>query len=161
TKTNSLIDNFWTTSGLPIGTYEFVYTVPGLCNDEDQVGLTINLLSTPEAPIGEPIQGFCEKDNPTVSDLIAKGENISWYLQPTGGTPLQPNELLVDNTSYYAEQNINGCPSRTRLESNISIEKTIENNKIEHDQVWDRNKVPKLVVGSLPTGGTGIYEYQW
>src|SRR5690606_36089826 len=109
TKTNSLIDNFWTTSGLPVGTYEFTYTVPGLCNDQDQVSLTINLLSTPEAPIGEPIQGFCEKDNPTVSDLIAEGENISWYLQPTGGTPLQPTELLLDNTIYYAEQNIYGC----------------------------------------------------
>ena len=45
----------------------------------------------------------------TVSNLIASGSNIQWYLTSTGGTPLDGSTLLATNTIYYCSQTINGC----------------------------------------------------
>ncbi|NHM06211.1 T9SS type B sorting domain-containing protein [Flavobacterium sp. CYK-4] len=61
-------------------------------------------------------QGFCEES--VVADLQATGNMIQWYLSPTGGTALDVNTSLINNTFYYASQ-INpdtGCEtSRQRV----------------------------------------------
>src|SRR5690606_15640468 len=114
-----------------------------------------------EPPTGDAVQAFCEADSPTVSDLIASGENVRWYSQAEGGIPLDLTEYLIDNTNYYAEQIVNGCPSISRLETKASIEFIIENNEISADQALNRFEETELLVGTIPTGGSGVYEYQW
>src|SRR5690606_1989941 len=161
TESNSLVGNFWTTEGLPAGTYEFIYIVPGLCNGEDRVTLTINLLPPPGPPAGEAVQTFCEAELPTIADLVAEGESVLWYRDPQSGSPLPLSQVLEHNTLYYAEQSVNGCTSGTRLESQVLLEKPIENNEIGQDQELARNKPAQPLLGTLPTGGTGIYDYQW
>lgn len=161
TESNSLIGNFWTTTGLPAGVYEFIYQVPGLCDDSDQSQLTINLSSLPGSPSGEAAQYFCESDKVTVSDLAAEGNTIRWFLQSEGGSPLDFAEALTTNTSYYAEQYENNCPSSTRLETIVSIEYEVDNNLITDSQVLNRFEIPDVLSGTTPTGGIGIYEYQW
>lgn len=161
TGSNSLVGNFWTTRGLSAGVYEFVYIVPGLCNDEDRVNLSINLLSPPPPPVGEPVQSVCAAINPTVADLFAEGESVSWYLSPEGGSPLPSDQLLTHNTVYYASQTVDGCTSERRLESRVLLEQPVENNIIGTDQQLARNKSAKPLEGSIPTGGTGVYEFQW
>lgn len=58
------------------------------------------------APTGLSFQGDCY-DNPsqaTVAMLDAIGNNVRWYLVPSGGTPLDPSTVLIDTTIYYASQ---------------------------------------------------------
>src|SRR5690606_27433008 len=100
-------------------------------------------------------------DRPTIADLSAEGESVSWYGSANGGTPLPDSQLLVDNTNYYAVQTVNGCTSGSRLETRVLIEQPIENNEIGEDQQLARNRTAKPLEGSVPTGGTGIYEFQW
>ncbi len=56
-----------------------------------------------------------------VLNLTATGQNIKWYLTPTGGTPLDPSTDLINNQKYYASQTVNGVESTERLEVTASI----------------------------------------
>jgi guanyl-specific ribonuclease Sa len=61
----------------------------------------------------------------TLADLLIPGENIKWYSTPNASTaktskkaaetPLPLSTVLVDNTTYYASQTINGIESTERL----------------------------------------------
>jgi hypothetical protein len=51
----------------------------------------------------------------TVSRLTATGTGVKWYAASTGGTALALNTPLVDGTTYYASQTLNGVESTTRL----------------------------------------------
>ncbi|WP_400080698.1 gliding motility-associated C-terminal domain-containing protein [Winogradskyella sp. R77965] len=57
-------------------------------------------------PTGQNFQGFCSDDPnvATVSDLVAVGNDVKWYLSPSGGLPLNDATVLVDETLYYADQ---------------------------------------------------------
>ncbi|WP_179351686.1 gliding motility-associated C-terminal domain-containing protein [Winogradskyella vidalii] len=57
-------------------------------------------------PIGSNFQGICIDDasQATVAYLGATGNDVQWYLSPFGGTPLNPTDILMDNTLYYADQ---------------------------------------------------------
>jgi gliding motility-associated-like protein len=57
-------------------------------------------------PVGSNFQGIC-LDDPTlatVADLDATGNDVQWYLTPTGGLPLDPTTILIDEAIYYADQ---------------------------------------------------------
>ena len=65
--------------------------------------------TTPSTPIGQSIQTFC---NPaTIADLIMSGSNIKWYQTNSDVNPLSTSTSLVNNSTYYASQTINGCES--------------------------------------------------
>ncbi len=66
-------------------------------------------------PDGQNFQGVC-LDNPTnatVGDLVATGNDVQWYLQPSGGAALNDNTILLDNTLYYADQSNPNTGCRT------------------------------------------------
>ncbi len=77
--------------------------------------VTINVNSTTPTPTGNANQVFCLTPAPTVTSLTAIGTAIQWYAVATGGSPLASTTALVDGTTYYASQTINGCESTTRL----------------------------------------------
>jgi hypothetical protein len=67
-------------------------------------------------------QNFTEGQ--TLGDIKIAGENIKWYSAPnastskskkTAETPLPLSTVLVNNTTYYASQTINGIESKERL----------------------------------------------
>ncbi|MDN3494070.1 T9SS type B sorting domain-containing protein [Winogradskyella bathintestinalis] len=73
----------------------------GSCGARAQVTITIY-----GPPVGSPFQGVC-LDDPTlatVASLDATGNDVQWYLSPSGGTPLNDTDILMDNTLYYADQ---------------------------------------------------------
>ena len=71
--------------------------------------MTITVNPTPITPIGNSIQTFC---NPaTIADLIISGSNIKWYQTNSDVNPLSTSTSLVNNSTYYASQTINGCES--------------------------------------------------
>ena len=51
----------------------------------------------------------------TVANLVATGSNIKWYAAATGGTALATTTALVNGTTYYASQTVNGVESTARL----------------------------------------------
>ncbi len=57
-------------------------------------------------PVGQNFQGVCLDDptNATVADLIADGNDVQWYSQIAGGSPLNDSDILNDDTLYYADQ---------------------------------------------------------
>ncbi|RYY31978.1 MAG: T9SS type A sorting domain-containing protein [Sphingobacteriaceae bacterium] len=71
-------------------------------------------------PTGESTQTFNEGE--TLADLDVEGENIQWYLTPgdappsnmDADMPLPMNTVLMDNTTYYASQTLNGIESVER-----------------------------------------------
>ena len=77
--------------------------------------VTVVIYGAPTAP---NFQGICVGDlsEATVSNLVAVGNNIQWFLSPLGGFPLDPNTPLVNNTLYFAEQTNpdTGCKTSRR-----------------------------------------------
>ncbi|HET8809607.1 MAG TPA: T9SS type A sorting domain-containing protein [Flavobacteriaceae bacterium] len=74
-------------------------------------------------PIGDTTQEFCTtatwtnagltNQGGTVADLNVSGQNLSWYSDAAGTIPIaNPNTtVLVNGTTYYVSQTINGCES--------------------------------------------------
>ncbi|AOW21769.1 gliding motility-associated C-terminal domain-containing protein [Urechidicola croceus] len=89
------------------------------------VNVTINDPLPPTTT--ESNQTFCLVDftpnSPTVGDLTASGNDISWYDSETSTTPLDSSDLLIDGEDYWASDTntTSGCESSTRLLVNVSI----------------------------------------
>ena len=114
---------------------KIVFT-PGVSFDRVSVRLTsllnVNIAQTldvyeiavegPDTPTtDEESQLFCAETNPTVEDLEVNEPSVIWYDQPTGGTAYDASDPLMDNTSYYGAQIIDGCESEGRLEVEVTI----------------------------------------
>ncbi|WP_299124147.1 gliding motility-associated C-terminal domain-containing protein [uncultured Winogradskyella sp.] len=73
----------------------------GMCGARQRVDVIIY-----GPPTGQNFQGVC-LDDPTlatVADLQATGNDVQWYLSPSGGVPLSDSTILIDDTLYYADQ---------------------------------------------------------
>ncbi|SHL42803.1 T9SS type A sorting domain-containing protein [Flavobacterium saccharophilum] len=103
---------------------------PGFYNviamDANGCFVMMNVLVDPPAPLidGKDKMTLEFKPGQTLADLIIDGENIKWYSSqnPLAGknnkandTPLPLTTVLVDGTTYYASQTINGVESKERL----------------------------------------------
>jgi gliding motility-associated-like protein len=82
---------------------------------------TINITALPATPTGNSTQEFCF--TAILSDLTvnSNGNTVQWFSQATGGTPLPLTTVLQNQTTYYAEAIINGCPSLTRFPVLVKI----------------------------------------
>ncbi|GAA3613228.1 T9SS type B sorting domain-containing protein [Flavivirga amylovorans] len=77
-------------------------------------------------PTATRLQTFCDIEEAAISDLVATGNTIKWYTANTGGTPLDANERLTNNTTYYASQTVNSCESILRFSVDVEIYETVE-----------------------------------
>ncbi len=93
------------------------------CDTSSNSNVVLNVNAVPNDAVVEPIQTFCNDNNPTVSNLVVvSGTNIEWYETETGGTPLDPTTLLVHNKAYYAlAKDALGCESVNRIETTAFI----------------------------------------
>ncbi len=96
------------------GTYYIKAVNANGCEKIMPVTVTINVTN---APTGTASQAFCGSAN--LSQLVVTGSDIKWYNAATGGTEY-PASLwtlvgLVNGTTYYASQTINGCESTIRF----------------------------------------------
>lgn len=73
----------------------------------------------PAAPTGAASQTFCS--GATVAQLNATGTAVQWYATPTGGSPLANTTLLINGSTYYATQTVNGLVSVNRLAVTVTI----------------------------------------
>ncbi|MBT0609253.1 T9SS type A sorting domain-containing protein, partial [Aequorivita echinoideorum] len=96
-------------AGNPIGTatplvdgnsYFATQTVDACEGDALQV--TVEIVDKSDLPVGDRNQPF--EQGETLADLDVTGDNIAWYADADGTTPLPLTTPLVDQETYYAGQ---------------------------------------------------------
>ncbi|TRW26709.1 T9SS type A sorting domain-containing protein [Flavobacterium zepuense] len=100
------------------------------------------------APVGESIQTLIEGQ--TLADVEVEGENIQWYATETGDNPLAMTTLLVNETTYYAAQSIDGTESTQRLAVTVHLVTLGVNN----NQFAALRYYPNPVVNNLSISNT-------
>ncbi|MEZ4854081.1 T9SS type A sorting domain-containing protein [Flavobacterium sp.] len=95
-----------------------------------------------------------------LSTLLVSGINLKWYNAATGGTLLPSTTLLVDETTYYASQTVEGVESTTRLA--ITVNKISENSQtlLGNKTIADLVATPSVGSNSqwftVASGGTAL-----
>ncbi len=105
------------TTPLVNGTYYASQTVSG-CESASRFAVAVTM-NIPAAPAATANQNFCGSG--LVSDIPVSGSNITWYDAASAGNVLTPTTSLVDGSTYYATQTINGCTSLNQLAVTVSI----------------------------------------
>jgi DNA/RNA endonuclease YhcR with UshA esterase domain len=82
-------------------------------------GFAVNTVCSSATPTGAIQQTFCE--SATIANLVATGTAIKWYATASGNTLLPASEPLVDESTYYATQTVNGCESISRMAVTVGI----------------------------------------
>lgn len=119
-----------TFSNLPVGTYDI------WAKDANSCVASLDFVINTPAPLinNSNTISLSLAAGQTLADIIVEGENIKWYstpgiltgkMKPTnkkaGETPLPLTTVLVDNTTYYASQTINGIESLQRLAVTVQL----------------------------------------
>jgi hypothetical protein len=117
---NSVILN----AGTIPGTYTLAYQLCEVSNSDNcDFGFVTVTVVNPSAPLGLVSQTVTSGS--TLASLVVSGENILWYNSETGknatSTPLPLSTVLVDGTTYYASQTINGYESTNRLPVSVTL----------------------------------------
>lgn len=84
------------------GSYTCVIT-NGSCSSTTSA----TVLNTTKAPSASSSQNIATGS--TLNSIIISGPNIKWYSSLTSITPLSNTTVLVNGTTYYASQTVNGC----------------------------------------------------
>lgn len=121
--------------GVPLGTFPS-YDTPVLTNTttyyveaalngctSGRAPVTVTVIDTP-VPSGNTIQEFCDVDNAAIADLVVTGDNVKWYADVASTTVLDDNTVL-ETTTYYASQTINGCESDGKLAVDVFVYETV------------------------------------
>ncbi|WP_144891170.1 T9SS type A sorting domain-containing protein [Flavobacterium tiangeerense] len=109
-----------TFNNLVPGNYVFLTRDNNGCTTQNPI-----VINTPSPLInGQPKLTIEFKAGQTLADLVVEGQNIKWYLNQnplagktnkTSQVPLPLTTVIVDGTTYYASQTINGIESVQRL----------------------------------------------
>ncbi|MEO1031806.1 MAG: gliding motility-associated C-terminal domain-containing protein [Bacteroidota bacterium] len=95
------------------------------CESSQNVVVNVSVSDSPTPSLISPLNELCINDNPTIDDLTlnilefdASIDNVLWYEEEQGGSPLSASDLLLPNTTYYAVlvDPVSGCESSLRLE---------------------------------------------
>ena len=108
-------------AGLVSGQTYYADNSAGNCGS--RVAVAVTIYGKPDA---QSFQGPCVdiQSSATVSQLQAVGNNVQWYLTPSGGSPLLPTTVLIDNGFYYCSQTnpFTGCQtSRRAVQANVGL----------------------------------------
>jgi hypothetical protein len=107
--------------------------------------ITITVKNTP-APTGAAKQQFC--NDSTIAALAVNGTAIKWYATATSTTTLTNNNTLINGTTYFATQTIDGCESSNRFQTTVSILKvsTPNGNGIQKFCLEENPVISNLIV---------------
>jgi hypothetical protein len=120
--------------------------------------MTIVINPLPAVPTGNSQQNFCAIDGPTINNLVINSSFINWYLNPTGGTPLNLNYVLIDGLILYAESYDPNtfCKNPNRFQVNINIENPLlPSIQIQQEFCKEKN----LTLGDINTYGVTMIWY--
>ena len=115
-----------TTVALVNGTTYYASQTANGCESSTRLAVAVSITTT-ATPTGTSTQTYNLGD--TLSNLVVSGSNIQWYSGATGGTSLSSNTALVNGTTYYASQTINGCESPVRLAVTVQQQLSVPTNQ--------------------------------
>jgi len=104
--------------------YKVVARSASGCTSLDMNDLAVLTVNLTPAPTGAIAQSFCSSNSPKISNISVSGSNIIWYNAASGGSVLLSNTTLVNGTTYYASQTLNGCESASRLAVTATVTAT-------------------------------------
>ena len=87
------------------------------CISLTRTAVTLTINPAPAAPTGETTQTICSPLTVvfTLNFLVVNGTNLQWYADADGTIPLTSDTPLVNNTTYYVTQTVDGCESNETL----------------------------------------------
>jgi hypothetical protein len=119
---------------LQSGNYFVSQTENGCESDRTQISVTLKTI--PPSPTGNSNQTI-PNTTPTLADLIVVGQNVTWYASlinaQSGSNPLPLSTALVNGSSYFATQTIDGCRSQDALSVTVSL--TASTNQITNSNI--------------------------
>lgn len=129
------------------------------CSSKNRLKVTVSIVKPLPPTTVNSTQTFCEINNPTVADLNASGNAVTWYDSLSSTTPLSSTEALIDGTNYYASQKdlTTGCESATRLAVNVQIINIPPPTTTSVNQVFCENENP--TIANLNISGTNVVWY--
>jgi gliding motility-associated-like protein len=93
-------------------TYNVKLTVTSLNGCTNFIVKPVTINNNPlVVPTGNSSQPICSSPAPTLTNLVLAGNSIQWFETNTSTTVLPFSTLLVNNTTYFGAQTINGCIS--------------------------------------------------
>lgn len=132
----------------PLVDENFYYASQGdNCESDDRLKIKA-IVFAHSAPSGDAVQTFCFDSTLTISDIVANGPTIKWYDAPTAGNLLNPSNLLVNNTYYYASLTENNCESVQRLSVRVLINPPMDVSTTVTDT-------------SIIANSSNMYDYRW
>ncbi len=147
----------YTTAALTNTTYYRAVVTSGGCASSNSSSASVIVYPVTPAPTGTASQLFCSASNPKVSDISVTGSNIIWYTAATGGSVVAGTTALVDGTTYYASQTLNGCESPTRLAVTVNVAASISAPTGSATQTFCNGTNPK--VSDIVVTGSNIIWY--
>jgi len=117
----------WETSDLIETTSYWVLAATRLGCNSGLVEVVVTVNPLPETPTGETNQSYSVESTIADLDITADGE-LTWYADPELTEVLDPSEDLIDGTTYYVTQTIDGCesePLAITVQSTVGIQNTI------------------------------------
>ncbi|UAB80948.1 gliding motility-associated C-terminal domain-containing protein [Marixanthomonas sp. SCSIO 43207] len=128
------------------------------CESSVRLAVLVNVGDAPTPTTDNTEQDFCVVDNPTVADIQVNETNVTWYDQPTEGTPYNSTDPLSDNTTYYASLTdaTSGCESSVRLAVLVTL-------SVPADPIITSNATGEVCLETLVTYSTepGNQNYIW
>ena len=99
-------------------TYYISQTVDG-CESSERTKVYYSAAPKPSLPSAITPIYYCENNPP--DQLVANGDNLSWFYDEVGGVPSSiapvPNTTVKGTEDYYVLQTVDGCPSdRKRID---------------------------------------------
>lgn len=125
------------------------------CISNTSLAVVIPFTNFTSSPILASTQTFCIQQNATISNILITGQNIKWYDAPTNGNLLSNTTALVNGTTYYASQTINGCES-IRVPIIIKIQNTPSPTGNATQSFCASQNAS---VGNIITNGTNVFWY--
>lgn len=145
-------DDYWATQ-----------TTTSNCESVIRLVVTVSIVIPPPPTTSSILQSFCQIENAKISNLNASGNNVVWYATETSTTPLNPTDLLINGTTYWATQTdpISGCESASRLTVTVVINTTPPPTTTNTNQSFCiKDYLPNApIISDLIASGTDILWY--
>lgn len=172
----------WYLNFSPVGSNQSTYTFNGFANGDQitldmtsnancaspaQVGsntITLQVFNIPLLPIITSNSPVCQGSTLSFSSNQVPGVQYSWS-GPGGFTSSNQNDLIsnsqpIHSGVYSLTHTENGCTSPLAT-ATLSVQPTLSGITISSSQTLCLGTSASAITASVPSGGTGVYLFQW
>lgn len=160
---------------MSVSTYYRRVVISGACNPDSSAFVLLNVYPAPGPNVISASQTLCGTQIPQVlSGTVATGgqggifyewlwmtDSVTW-VPYTDGTAADLNPDPLTTSAFFARVLTSGtCDNDTSNIVEIILQAAPGDNIIGPDQTICAGSLPGFLTGAIPTGGSGVYLYQW